>query len=75
LLFSSDDDDGDVTDDSYDPMEGGRGVIPPQYCGGIYKQKIISTLDRVYINVVALSFCPKDITTYYYERSVTFAMV
>ena len=19
-----------------DPMEGGRGVVPPQYCGGIF---------------------------------------
>ena len=26
-----------------DPMEGGWGVVPPQYCGGIYEQKIAST--------------------------------
>ena len=32
----NDDDDGDGATKGEDPMEGGMGVIHPQYCGGIY---------------------------------------
>ena len=31
-----DDDDGDGATKGEDPMEGGMGVVHPQYCGGIY---------------------------------------
>ena len=31
-----DDDDGDGETKGEDPMEGGMGVVHPQYCGGIY---------------------------------------
>jgi hypothetical protein len=39
---------------SEDPMEGGSGVLPPQNCGGIYKERFEPTFDNKLVNLMPL---------------------